>query len=740
VNHPTLLARRACLGWFAGAFAVAGVLLLGNLPLLSGRHVPRWDAVDFFEPSFALAGDALRAGQLLKWDPWSGGGAPDWAEPELGATSPVLLAASALPLSPRHDYLVYWFSVWIFGGLGMLLLAKHAGCPASGGTIVACGFAASGFFTGHAEHMSSLYSVAFLPWILWRFDTGLERRDWQYGVQAGALYGLSALGGYPEFTVLTPGFLALWALARVLTGDDPVLRPRASVGSAAAVWIATVAVGALIFSPPYAGLLLRTRGYTDAAGPRPRDVSISSNLLPAGALSTFASPYLANLNLAPNPLWPSTDISMTSIYTGAAVLVLAVFALRRLRSRWPLAAIAAFFLLCALGSQLPLRGWLYDLAAPTRYFRNPALFRAYVILTLCFLAAIGARDLREVSSAERAGFWQLAAVMACCSTAVFEFVSRISGKSAPYEQAGAAHLGIAWFGLAVLAYLWKQGLFGARGFLGLAAALACLDALGAVYISRPEISDAPAPWLLTADAAYNPSVDLTNAGLERELLPPGSFGPAINNRNLLNKAAVLDDYTTRQVLRNRFHRAMIADPDLSRLATHSNRIWFSASPLWLAPSDSNFGRFQQRVDELGGQPILVLHSPEQMLAIAMANPMPASSQDDGEILSAAPSMPAPISSLTYKPDLLSFRYQAPSRGYLLVTDRWADGWEVTVNGQSRPVLGADFIYRAVEVNPGANVVQFRYNPAGFVLLLTVSWGTLALAFLWQGSRLLGKTS
>ncbi len=721
-----------------GAFSLAAVLVLGNWPLLSARHVPRWDAVDFFEPSFTLVGDALRAGQLLKWDPWSGGGAPAWVEPELGTTSPVLLTATALPLSPRRGYVLYWFAVWMFAGLGMLLLAKHAGCSPSGATIAACGFVASGFFTGHAEHVSSVYSVSFLPWILWRFDVGLERRDWQCGVQAGLLYGVSALGGYPEFTILTPGFLALWAVGRTFAWPRaPRLESRQNVRFPAIITFgAVLIVGALVMCTPYSGLLLRTRGYSDHLGPRVRETAISSNLLPAGALSTLASPYLANLNLPPHPLWPSTDISMTSVYTGAATLVFAAFALRRIRSRWSLAAIAALFLCCALGSQLPLRGWLYDLVPPTRYFRNPSLFRAYFILVVCFLAALGASDLREARLAERVRFWRLSAVSGLCALVVFEWVSRTAGKFSPFERMGVAHLCMVWFGLGALSYFWKANRANARYFWGLAAALACLDAVGALIISRPTISDSPLPWLVAANIAHNPDMDLTHAGLARDLLPLPSLGPANNDRNTMIKEAVLENYLTAQVLTNRFQHEMITDPALSRMATGASRIWFSAAPVWVSPERSVFTQFQRRVHELDARPVLVLHSPQQMLGLPGENTPEAPATGIPEVLDAAPCIPAPVTNLIYKPNLISFRYDAPSQGYLLVTDRWADGWQATVNGQSTPVLGGDFIYRAIQVGAGPNLVQFRYEPAGFRPLVAISWGTLLVLALWQCRKLL----
>lgn len=714
--------RRPRTAWLLAAVLLPALIALGNLPLLTGHANPKWDAADLFEPSFALAGDAARAGQLVKWDPWSGAGAPDWTQPEFGLTSPILLAFSFAFTNPSAGYIAYWLCTWVFGGLGMLFLAKHAGCPAPGGFIVACGFAASGFFTGHAEHMSSIYSVSFLPWILWRFDAALLRSDWRCGVEAGLLYGLSALGGYPEFTILTPGFLALWALARVLTGTAEASEPtprRCAPGLALAVWTACLSIGFLIFSLPYAGLVWGTRGYTDYIGPRARDAAVSSNLLPAGALSTFASPYLANLNLPPHPLWPQTDISMTSVYAGAASLVLAAFALRRIRQRWWLAAIGGFFLCCALGSQLPIRGWLYDLLPPTRYFRNPSLFRAYVILVIGFLAALGARDLHEASALHRLYFRRLAIASACAAAICFAVVLRFADSPAPDLRAGVAHLLLAWFGFAALSLLFKAP----RRFLSFAAVLACLDAWGALYLSRPTLWDPPQPWFQQANAAHIGSIDLTSSGLNRDLLPLPAFGQPINNRDLLIKRAVFDDYTSHQIFRNRFQRQILADPLLNRMASGSGRIWFSPSARMLPPSDAAFLLFSRRVHELDGQPVLLLHSPAQMLSLPSESSQPLVSAES-DVAGLPACLPAAVTGLNYQPALLSFRYDAPESGYLLVTDRWADGWEATVNGEPRPVLGADFIYRAVQVGAGPNLVRFVYDPALFHPLLALSWGAI----------------
>ena len=100
----------------------------------------------------------------------------------------------------------------------MVVLAWHMGAPAWAGFVIALGFAFSGFFTGHAEHTATIYSASFLPWFLWRLDVALLSARINPAIEAGALWGLSALGGYPELTILSGGFLFLWALGRMFCG------------------------------------------------------------------------------------------------------------------------------------------------------------------------------------------------------------------------------------------------------------------------------------------------------------------------------------------------------------------------------------------------------------------------------------------------------------------------------------------------------------------------------------------
>jgi hypothetical protein len=64
-----------------------------------------------------------------------------------------------------------------------------------------------------------------------------------------------------------------------------------------------------------------------------------------------------------------------------------------------------------------------------------------------------------------------------------------------------------------------------------------------------------------------------------------------------------------------------------------------------------------------------------------------------------------------RPAYLRIRACAPREGYLVLSDRYSDGWRVTLDGAPAPLFRAEYLFRAVAVPPGEHQVEFRYRPA-----------------------------
>lgn len=69
----------------------------------------------------------------------------------------------------------------------------------------------------------------------------------------------------------------------------------------------------------------------------------------------------------------------------------------------------------------------------------------------------------------------------------------------------------------------------------------------------------------------------------------------------------------------------------------------------------------------------------------------------------------------YKPDRVVVNVETESEGYLVLTDSWYPGWIAWVDGQETPIHRADYIFRAVRLEPGEHLIKFEYRPWSFTL-------------------------
>lgn len=736
--------------WLLTALLLTTVFLIDNFKLVRGTEGPNWDARSFYAAEFSLVADHARTGRLLLWDPWLAGGTPDFGEPQIGAASPIEILVGAIVGGTESGFRVYWLLIWFLGPLGILLLGRHLGTPPWAALIVALGFAFCGFYTGHAEHTSFLYSFSFLPWLIWRFDAALASHTLKPAAQAGALWGLSALGGYPALTILSGGAFFLWAMGRCWyhSSSEPLgvrecsARTRLTFASVALTLV--LSVGTVVLAPSYFVFFKEGSGYSDRVGVRSRQEATSSNAMHPGVLATFSSPYLGGLKFPFwNPkLWWGSDGSVTNVYVGVLPFVLALFAISgRPRSgwRWWLLVVIAFFLACAVGDHLPVRGWLYDYCPPTRYFRHPGIFRAYAIFFAMVLALLGGKDLDIAIAKPSSRTWKLLSCLAlfAAAAAVAAYLSVISSKDVGYlgDQVWRSNLQVVsmWFGCAAIALFGllmpKTRKYLPVFFVVLAIADASLD----IRLAQRMVSDkyfSRQTWD-RLNASHNPKIDLTSNGLRRDLRPPAWVGADQNNLNLPLKAPAFYNYST---MFNRFQIDFAKHPVLLNMGIGSDRIWFAKEAAMLPPSDGVYAALVQR-SEILGAPVLVVHPAKEMSKIreGSLSTAPETAKNNAiSRLSSAQNLPAQV--LHYSPNHLDLKVACPGDGWLLVTDRWASGWRAQVNGEPAEIFGGDFIFRAVRVRAGENKVQFYYPQPMYFALIFLSWLTLAVILVMPAIR------
>lgn len=96
------------------------------------------------------------------------------------------------------------------------------------------------------------------------------------------------------------------------------------------------------------------------------------------------------------------------------------------------------------------------------------------------------------------------------------------------------------------------------------------------------------------------------------------------------------------------------------------------------------------------------------------DPLAAAFLEDGaRVELARPFSRAEVRELEFENDAVRMTVDLDGDGLLLLTEQHFPGWRATVNGEERPVLRADSIFRALSLGAGVHRIEFRYAPASW---------------------------
>jgi hypothetical protein len=692
--------------------ALAALFFSANVPLLAGWATERVDGKNFFAPFYSYLAEVVRSGHWLLWNPFSNAGSPDFAEPQIGALSPLTLGWAWFAGPGALAFRLYWLTLWLLGGIGLCVHARALGAPVWGRFLAGMGFVFSGYYMGHAQHLSVVHSASFLPWIVWRFDRALGTGRRQPALEAAALWGLSALAGNPALTVSTALFLAAFAAARVIGSG---VKMRTALVALAIV----AAVGAVVLAPAIFSFRYESLGYSDRSAPLPREMVLASNAIEPAGLAAIFNPAL--------PMLTRGVGEMSPIYFGAAPLLLAVLALATpgaARWKWSLCAVALLFLGLTLGTSLPLRGWLYDLVPPTRYFRHPNMFRIYFIFAILVLSVVATKDLARTPRSRGALAPSISTGRARPYSLVTLLMASVGiGVPVIFQTRSAAallHAALVWGGLAAAVLAARSTLWRPR-LPALLAGITALDLLGAHHLSAECAFDFPEKPIARAVPARSP-VELGASGFARG-------GVAAANDHLYRHEPAYCSYAA---MLNVQHMLTAESGALMAMATGHERLWFAPEVVEAPLTDDALALLSQETARRCA-PVLLLHTRASLLdrasqagAFAETNaPSNAAPPLDAAAFRRAPSaVRVPFEVQCYRADDLSLEVTCPTDGWLLITDRWSRSWRGTVNGVEVPIDGGNFFFRLVPVRAGVNVVAMEFRPFLLWPLLAVSWGTL----------------
>ncbi len=134
--------------------------------------------------------------------------------------------------------------------------------------------------------------------------------------------------------------------------------------------------------------------------------------------------------------------------------------------------------------------------------------------------------------------------------------------------------------------------------------------------------------------------------------------------------------------------------------------------------------------------IYVADADEEITALHDVNPSVTAVADKrfANILGEAASVPvqdslSQVTLTAYDANALAYEVQSSQGGVVVFSEIYYPGWQATVDGTPVEIARADYILRAIRVEPGRHKVEFRFDPHSLHVTETIAYAALILLLL-----------
>ncbi len=748
--------------WLTSEFRVwlvfFSLVALVYLPVLLGQVYFFRDFSRWVYPARAFVRTSLLSHQSPWWNPRQGLGLPIAASPLYGLYYPPYLLTLFGSLTRALTFV--WLLHVVWGGLGVLLLARRLGTGRTGALIGALAWSLSGFATSAWSAGVILPASAWIPWCgVGALDLrrALTRGRWLRAVVSAAWpVAGSLLVGEVFQSAMGVGFgLAMLIADRISRGRITAFRQGRTIAAPAAA----LGLAVLLTAPVLLPTALAARA-TERSKPLDRGSAEMWSLHPLRlvelvAAGAFGDPYgdypggrlIADGVEDQRPLF-------YGVCLGAGVVALALAGLgRSSRSRYPRRTRTAQFVLgcvlvsiiLALGRHTPVHvalRWLVPLFARQR---APEKFLSLTIACTALAAALGAdRLLREPASLP----WRRLAVGALLIASLA--LIRIALPNVPVAHTLAAAMLRAGFAvLAIVGVLLLGRLRPRLAPLLLVTAVAidlARSATPLLVFGPASLLDQPPPLAQAALAARQVSpapprvyrsVEVGHEvearerqgdtwGLEARHLATLRPGTAVAyglaevpgyDAGLSPRIEALwirghdQPFALLRLLGVEFAVLSLADGAEARVPRVAGT---TAAPAALyRVGDGKRVHFAGRASILGDNATLrSVLDPDVVTGERVILAAPASSPDGGGTGHCALT--------SYFNTRLTAVCESNGPGFAFFAEEFARGWTAQVDGQAVPVLRANALGRAVALSKGFHTVDMSYDVPGLRLALALS--------------------
>ena len=302
-------------------------------------------------------------------------------------STPQMLFSSLFNYNMYILHIEFMFFIMLAGWSMFHLLHKYFLKDKNIAQLLAICYMLSGFMVGSTQWLLYITAAAFIPLVISSLLKLLFFPSFKNSFQFSIVYTIMFTSVYAAFNIITTYSLILFLL---LWFSLPTIEKKVKL--AAFRFLAPAGAMTLLLCFPslyYTAELLKHMGRGNAID---GDIAFfNSNYLHPSALSSMLLPFSSvKMN------YSNTEGTMLNTYTGLFILLLLPAAISKVfkeknRSALLLLGTALLFLLISFGEITPLRNALNQLPGFS-YFRNPAIFRLYFIISLILFLSIVFRN------------------------------------------------------------------------------------------------------------------------------------------------------------------------------------------------------------------------------------------------------------------------------------------------------------------------------------------------------------
>ncbi len=746
----------------------------------------RGDLTWIHYPLRVFAAQEWLSGRIPLWNPYVLLGSPLLAEAQIGLLQP-LNALFLLPLPPYRILTLFVMLHFTLAATFTYILARSLAIGRAGATLAGLSFGFGGFLMAQVTNLNVMTGAAWLPLVFCGLVWTLQSRRWTVALWSGLPLALHIFAAHPQIPLLTTSLLfgfGLYESIRLWRLSPKAPRWR-DIGR---VWFLLV----LMFG---SGLLLAAPQILPTW--ELQQLSVRAEGTETGQMIFSIPPVQWIALILPNVFGnPVTgfhgvrgNFEETNLYVGILPLLMVPLSWRIRRQPmiffWWLVLLVGGLL--ALGDYLPLYGMLQQLPV-FDLFRAPARWSVTVNLALSMLAAYGFQGLLDRPLGRRCwtalfGLWGAVVAMLLVlwifQPSLYQWIDSFPRENdlieagrellrrglfeTPEEYGRRIILEtLAWWVTPAIALAVRSGvavlLTGAYvtqrlskpAFIIIALALVAGDLALAGGSAVNQTTQADHFEQLSESMQYirqqkdnfsrfytvasSDEKDVV-AGLKHyfpsayRILASGGHSPLrLHRYDLLMQQGhpliKLSVTATRYILND---GRLGADAESVLKRVYQDDRWYvyeypDSLPLAfvihtavVVESDEYALSYLRRGD----------YDPATLLILQTDEPVPD--------VSAGLSGPDKIIITSYRPNRIEIQAELADDGFLVLLDNYYPGWQAYVDGQSRPILRAYYIGRAVYLEEGEHTVRFVYCPLSFwagVVLAGVTGLILAGAAWW----------